>query len=329
MTEPARMLPSVWRTGQRDLVEQLSHGGYAHGTDMDTHGVLPAVAAHAITTYSRPGDLVLDPDCGSGTVLVEALRSDRRALGLTAVERMWTLARANVSAVKAAGAWRDGAVLHAHPTALVTTLAAGLAGQVELVLTTFRTPTSKRGPSGMRADRGHNLAATLQHVAPIVRPGGHVVVVARPSRHPDCTADDVISVVIAAGTSSGLVPADRCVALTARLRGTRLVPHASLAERRDAARSCLGGAPLSLGVHHEVVVFRRPYELQTDAAACGRDERVSGSGFIRVDIAGLGFERRIKERDAARRDDLIVAACASATRHGHNIERLDDCQVAA
>ncbi len=34
-----------------------------------------------IELLSRPGELVLDPFCGSGTALVEALRLGRRAVG--------------------------------------------------------------------------------------------------------------------------------------------------------------------------------------------------------------------------------------------------------
>src|SRR5438552_4012009 len=41
----------------------------------------PALAAHFIRTYSSSGDLILDPFCGKGTVLLEAVLSHRRALG--------------------------------------------------------------------------------------------------------------------------------------------------------------------------------------------------------------------------------------------------------
>ncbi|WP_327352248.1 TRM11 family SAM-dependent methyltransferase [Streptomyces sp. NBC_01304] len=44
--------------------------------------MLPALADHAIRTYTRPGDLVLDPMCGIGTTLVEALHLDRNAIGV-------------------------------------------------------------------------------------------------------------------------------------------------------------------------------------------------------------------------------------------------------
>jgi DNA modification methylase len=44
--------------------------------------MLPALAAHAIATYSAPGGLVLDPMCGAGTTLVEAVHAARHAIGV-------------------------------------------------------------------------------------------------------------------------------------------------------------------------------------------------------------------------------------------------------
>src|SRR5437870_399960 len=42
----------------------------------------PPVARCLIERYSREGDVVLDPFCGSGTLLVEALLSGRDAIGV-------------------------------------------------------------------------------------------------------------------------------------------------------------------------------------------------------------------------------------------------------
>lgn len=61
--------------------------------------MLPEPAAHAIATYTRPGDLVLDPMCGIGATLVESLRLGRHALGIEYEPRWATLARAPTSAI--------------------------------------------------------------------------------------------------------------------------------------------------------------------------------------------------------------------------------------
>ena len=44
--------------------------------------LIPAIPAWAIECFSQPGDLVLDPFCGSGTTLVEALLAGRDAIGV-------------------------------------------------------------------------------------------------------------------------------------------------------------------------------------------------------------------------------------------------------
>jgi hypothetical protein len=44
--------------------------------------MMPSIARHAITAYSRPGDVVLDPFRGTGTALVEAVRAGRDSVGI-------------------------------------------------------------------------------------------------------------------------------------------------------------------------------------------------------------------------------------------------------
>ena len=56
------------------------------------------IAADLIQRYSRPGDLVADVFCGSGTVLLEALRLGRRVFGVDASPYAMVLSRAKVEA---------------------------------------------------------------------------------------------------------------------------------------------------------------------------------------------------------------------------------------
>lgn len=251
---------SVWSTGKRDPLAQLRTAGYVPGTETDTERVPPAVAAHAIATYTHPGDLVLDPDCGTGTVLTEALRAGRHALGLTTNNRWWSIARANVTAAKSAGAWHDGSVLDARPTVLAAARAAGLTGRVGLVLIALRTAADRPDHDSVE------LARTLRCCEPLLRAGGHVVVVARPHRHSDGSLADLTTQLIEAGTAAGLTPVDRCVALTAELRGGRLIPRATLDERRAARATAL---PTSLVAHHEVLVFQLAHDAELAAVAVG------------------------------------------------------------
>lgn len=57
-------------------------------TNFMTHGLhpyparmIPQIAEKLINRYSNPGSVVLDPFCGSGTVLVESCRNHRKAVG--------------------------------------------------------------------------------------------------------------------------------------------------------------------------------------------------------------------------------------------------------
>lgn len=283
---------SVWPTGQRDPLAQLRDAGCVPGTETDLDRIPPAVAAHTIATYTRPGDLVLDPDCGVGTVLVEALRTGRHALGLTSRNRWWTLARANVTAAKTAGAWRDGSVLDARPKVLATVRAAGLIGRVGLVLTTLRTADRESSP-----DRGPvesalvDLATTLLYCEPLLRSGGHVAIVTRPLRNPDGSLVDLTTPLIAAGISAGLAPVERCIALTAGLRGSRLVTRASLAERRAAARARVAGTPTALTAHHEVLVFQLAHDAELAAAAAAGIPWPTEDEVIRPAINGVTYPR--------------------------------------
>jgi hypothetical protein len=58
-------------------VRGLTHGYYKYPARFS-----PAFVRSAIETFTRPGDLVLDPHVGGGTTLVEALAAGRHAIGV-------------------------------------------------------------------------------------------------------------------------------------------------------------------------------------------------------------------------------------------------------
>lgn len=77
--------------GEEHAARQLAAALEAAGQDADrfTHGfhsysarMHPSIARAAIEALSRPGERVLDPFCGSGTVLVEAMLAARTAVGV-------------------------------------------------------------------------------------------------------------------------------------------------------------------------------------------------------------------------------------------------------
>jgi adenine-specific DNA methylase len=73
--------------------------------------MLPAVAVHAISAYTQPGELVLDPLAGIGTTLVEAVHAGRDAVGIEYEPGWAALARANLEHAAAQGATGAGMVI--------------------------------------------------------------------------------------------------------------------------------------------------------------------------------------------------------------------------
>lgn len=66
----------------------------------------PALARYLILGYSKPGELVLDPFCGKGTTLVEAIVARRVAIGCDVAPDAVIVSRAKVSGVSATGVSR-------------------------------------------------------------------------------------------------------------------------------------------------------------------------------------------------------------------------------
>jgi hypothetical protein len=86
MDESLRNLLSLPDSAQLALILAARDAGPVRGL---THGFYkyparfsPKFVRAAIDTFTRPGDLVLDPHVGGGTTLVEALASDRDAVGV-------------------------------------------------------------------------------------------------------------------------------------------------------------------------------------------------------------------------------------------------------
>ena len=81
--------------GARDVVTVFTgSGGGCHSATFP-----PTLVRPRILSSCPKGGLMLDPFCGSGRALVEALKSNRRALGFELSESFAKLARANVSEV--------------------------------------------------------------------------------------------------------------------------------------------------------------------------------------------------------------------------------------
>jgi 23S rRNA G2445 N2-methylase RlmL len=125
---------SVWATAQRTGPVQR-RGRYVKESVRHPARMLPAIAAHAIESFTRPGDLVLDPMCGIGTTLVEAIHAGRDAIGVEYESRWSDIADANITHAHTRGATGRGAVIRGDATGILSLVPAALAGHVALVVT--------------------------------------------------------------------------------------------------------------------------------------------------------------------------------------------------
>ncbi len=118
--------------------------------------MLPAIAQRAIATYTRPGDLVLDPMCGIGTTLVEAVHLGRDAIGVEYEEPWADLARANVELARDQGATGHGEVVTGDARSLEAIVDPAVRGLVALVVTSppYGASLARPGPGPSRAGPG-------------------------------------------------------------------------------------------------------------------------------------------------------------------------------
>ncbi|MGS2619324.1 TRM11 family SAM-dependent methyltransferase [Micromonospora sp. LZ34] len=281
---------SVWATAQRTGPVQR-RGRYVPESVKHPARMLPAIAAHAVHAYTEPGDLVLDPMCGIGTTLVEAVHANRDAIGVEYESRWSNIADANITHAHSQGATGRAAVIRGDATRILSLVPAALTAQVALVVTSPPYgPTVhglvRPGADGVAkfdnayndgTDRG-NLAyrdltgltdgfeQILRGCATLLRPGGTVVVTARPWRK-NGQLVDLPSAVIAAGVRAGLIPTERCVALLAAVRDGHLVARPSFFQLQAVRKARVAGTPLHLIAHEDVLILRKP-----EPAASGQEE---------------------------------------------------------
>lgn len=271
---------SVWLTCQQPARDQR-RGRYVPETSSHPGKMLPNLAAHAITSYTAPGDLVLDPMCGSGTTLVEAVRSGRDALGVDIEPRFTTLAEANLRLAAEHGATAWAKVATGDATRLLDLVPASSVGKVGLVLTSPPYGRATHGlvratSAGVRkrhhvyGDREHGnlayagwrgllggFARILAGSYEMLRPGGTVVITCRPVRRQRDDFIDLPGELLAVAMSVGLHPVERCAAMLAAVRDGQIVHRASMFGLMAVRRARAEGIPVHLVAHEDVLVLRK------------------------------------------------------------------------
>ncbi|MEU1687888.1 DNA methyltransferase [Micromonospora sp. NPDC005707] len=279
MPEPLP-ITSVWLTCQQPSRDQR-RGRYVPESSTHPGKMLPHLAAHAIAAYTAPGDLVLDPMCGSGTTLVEAMHLGRYALGVDIEPRFAALAAANVALAASQGAGGMAKVITGDATGLLELAPASAVGEVGLVLTSPPYGRSTHGlvrvtGAGVRKrahlygdrQRGNlayvgwsglldGFAAILAASYQLLRPGGTVVITCRPVRRRPDDFIDLPGEFLAVAQSVGLIPVQRCAAMLAAVRDGQIVHRASMFGLMAVRKSRAEGVPVHLVAHEDVLVLRR------------------------------------------------------------------------
>jgi hypothetical protein len=271
---------SVWPVGQRSATLQR-RCRFVPGSGEHPARMLPDLARHAIHTFTRPGDLVLDPLAGVGTTLVEAIHAGRDAIGVEYQPRWVELARANARLANRQGGTGAWQMVRGDATRLPAGLPALLRGRVDLILTSppygrtmhgrvehRRGPLTRfansygppdpaslahRGLAGITAGMRLILAGSM----PLLRPGGIVVITARPWRR-DGLLVDLPGALAQVAVEVGLQPVRQCVALLCAVREGRLYARHSFHQLAVTRRSRANGVPIHLPQHEEVLVFQAP-----------------------------------------------------------------------
>ncbi|MGH3761320.1 TRM11 family SAM-dependent methyltransferase [Actinophytocola sp.] len=293
----ASMPVSVWTTAQTSPAAQRK-GRYVAESTAHPAKMLPAVTAHAIAHYTEPGDLVLDPMCGIGTTLVEAVHAGRRAVGVEYEPHWVDVTDANLTLARDAGAEHEARVYRGDARQIAALLPPEDLGQAALVVTSPPYGPSTHGQVavapgkgvqkyyhryGNQLDRG-NLANIGHHrllsgftrilagLVPFLRPGGHIAITIRPWReHSELI--DLPSQILACGLHAGLIPVERCVALLARAAEHDLVPRGSFFQRDFIRKQREAGLPLHLIAHEDVLVFRTPLKSVSSSSAIAADHQ--------------------------------------------------------
>ena len=260
--------------------------------------MLPELARRAISAYTRPGELVIDPMCGIGTTLVEAIHLGRHTLGIELEHRWAALASANLAHAHEQGACGRAGVIEGNANELPRLLAVKARhvvapdartgtlpdGRVDLVLTSppyacevGELDKSAWGSGGNlcrqqdrnystdRANLGHargsrylDAMAAIYQASAAVLKPGGVLITVTKELRAGGALHNLAGNTIALCEQAGLRYWQHVIALLATVRDDDLVARPSFWQRTQTRKALERGDPVALVVHEDVLVFRKP-----------------------------------------------------------------------
>ena len=276
---------SVWPVAQQLAREQRRHR-YLPESSAHPGKMLPALAREAISRYTRPGELVLDPMCGIGTTLVEAAHLGRQAIGVELEPRWAKLAAANIRHAEDQGAAGSAIALQGDARRLGRDLLNEYRDRCALILTSppygpsthghvrkhpervvklndrySRNPENlahlpaRSGPRTRRPAFDEVLGEILADCARMLRPRqGRLVLTIRPYREQGALVD-LPGQLLTLAEQHGLRFCSREVALLCGLRGSGLALRASFFQLYHQRAGTIERM-LLIG-HEDVLIFRR------------------------------------------------------------------------
>ncbi|MEO3827370.1 DNA methyltransferase [Actinomadura sp. B10D3] len=342
---------SVLVTGQKPSRVQRQ-GRYVSESMKHPARMLPQIAAQVISAYTDPGELVVDPMCGIGTTLVEAVHLGRDAAGVEYEGDFARLAARNVQHARSQGATGQAKV-HCGDSRHLPTNLSQERGRAALVLTSppygasthghvrssrdSGEPRIEKWDTRYSADRGNLAHCGLEELfdgftqilagcVRVLRSGGVVAVTVRPIRVKG-ELIDLPGHVIQAAEKAGLIPSDRLVALLCGLRDGQIVSRASFFQMLEARRARDRGIPACAAAHEDLLVFRTSTPSFT--AGAGHEER-RGHADSAAPAANTapgklsqrtGLDQRPGAERACRRSRTPARGLDGATRTARHVRR--------
>jgi modification methylase len=285
---------AVWPVAQTTAARQRA-GRYLPASTSHPGKMLPALAARIVTEYSKPGDLVVDPMCGTGTTLIEAAALGRRAVGLELEPKWADLARANLAFTLDPQTLPLADVVVGDATALPGQLV-DLAGKVDLVCTSppygcdagvidkpgwlagrrLCPPDSRdysADPTNLGHARGDEYATAMAAVYAgchnLLRPGGLLVTVTKNTRRSGRLLD-LAALTVTLARAAGFTYLQHVVALHAAVRDSVLVGRPSYWQLSAVRAARSKGLPVHLVAHEDVIVMLKPANPSEREGADGR-----------------------------------------------------------